>query len=182
MRILTAMTRMADVLQAVDAPARQLRGVGDWRLDIAASVTAGRVFGEPAGMSINDKPRLALTGGWSRPRQVRFLYGSGTHRAWLGLCNAIAGALDKQQTHAGLILADALDRAATAEDDSEAAAALAVARVAEEWWLAAGTAAAAGRALIRREDAIMRPVGEAMAAAGGITEVARDKHYHQARL
>lgn len=184
MRILAAMTRIEEVLVTADAPRRQLRGVANWRADIAAAVVAGRPFTKAAGMSIDDAPRLSLYG-WSRPPQVKFIYGAPTHRAWLRLCRAIVGALDTQQAHAAQIVEMCLAKAAAAKrrngpgDGKRMAAALAWAETADSWWLAAGVAAATGRDLIRREDKVMRPVGEAMAAAGGITQVARDKHYHQ---
>lgn len=185
MHILTAVTRMQEELVTAEAPLRQLRGMRDWRADIAAAVAAGRPFKRAAGMRIDDAHHLTLTGGWSRPPQVKFIYGDPTHRAWLEMCRGIVGALATQQAHANQIVEMCLVKAAAAKrrnmagDRNRVIAALAWAKVAESWWAAAEAAAAEGQSLIRREDRIMRPVGEAVAMAGGITQVARDKHYHQ---
>jgi hypothetical protein len=53
-----------------------------------------------------------------------------------------------------------------------------LADLALQWELHARDAAAAGRLLVGREDRVHVPVGNAVAAAGGLPEVARDKHYH----
>ena len=46
------------------------------------------------------------------------------------------------------------------------------------WQAAAADAAAFGRSLVDGEDRIHRPVGEAIIAAGGTAEVAKEKDYH----
>jgi hypothetical protein len=176
---------MQDELVMAEAPVRQLRGVQGWREDIAAAVSAGRLFKRPAGMRIDDNHHLTLAGGWARPPQVKFIYGDPTHRAWVTMCRGIVNALGTQQAHAAQLVEAALARAAAVKrrngpgDRKRMAAALTWAAIAESWGLAAAAAANEGRYLIRREDKIMRPVGVAVARAGGINQVARDKHYHQ---
>lgn len=178
MRILTAMTRMQDTLTTAQAPQRQLQGVQDWRTAIEAAVAAGQHAGAP-GMHIDDAHRLSVSG-WVRPPQVRFLHGDPTHKAWMDLCKAIIRTLTTHQTHT----AERCDiwrvRAEKARSRAARNAALRKTAQAALELDRTFTAALTGRTLIDREDAIMRPVGMAIAAAGGVDEVARDKHYHQA--
>ncbi len=190
MRLLAAMDDMAKVLVSadVDAPARQLKGVRVWRADIAYAVAAGSTF-PSVGKLIDTSRGPTLTRGWARPEGVLFLFGTPTHRAWRNLCKTIVRALVYQQGDAELARESALDIVAAVElrakrgiatpaDLSRGEAAAVRAQLAEDWLCAAGYAAAAGRSLIKREDKIMRPIGLAIRAAGGLAEVAQDKHYH----
>lgn len=189
-RILDAMTGMQAVLVNADAPRRQMDGVAAWRADIVDAVAAAHLWPNAEGMRIDDTPRLGFRGGWSHPPQVAFLRGDTTHRAWLQLSRAIASALWDQWSHASLISEAAWVKARKAEKAYVAMPSLHAHRVlivavrraklADTWRLNAALATSTGRALIRREDRILRPVGEAIASVGGITQVARDKHYHQA--
>lgn len=190
MRLLAAMDDMAKVLVSADAPERQLKGVREWRADIAYALAAGSGFAS-VGKLIDTNRGPTLTRGWARPEGVLFLFGTPTHRAWRNLCKMIVRALEMQQWGAELVRESALDIVAAVElrakrgiatpaDISRAEAAAVKAQLAEEWWCAASYAAAAGRSLIKREDRIMRPIGLAIAAAGGLDQVVRDKHYHTA--
>lgn len=105
-----------------------------------------------------------------------------THAAWRDLCTAITGALAVQIDTAEAAVAEARTKAnvATGMEQFELAARwVERARIATAWLEAACTARLEGECLINREDRIMRPVGYAIASAGGITEVAKDKRYHQ---
>jgi hypothetical protein len=191
MRLLAAVDEMSAVLMSADtdAPARQLRGVREWRADITFAVSAGAAFPGAPGKSIDTNRRPTLTRGWAHPEGVLFIFGTPTHRAWRNLCKTIVHALVVQREAAGRQQASALDFVelverrrkrgiATVADIRRAEAAVIRAGLADEWWLAAASAAASGMALIEREDKIMRPIGLAIKAAGGLTEVAQDKHYH----
>lgn len=187
MRILAAMTSMEQVLKDVEAPQRQLLGVRAWRAAVADAVAAGRPFTNFAGMHLVERRHLLRGGAWSWAPQVRFLHGDPTHQAWAKLCKAIIDALRQQQAHASDIAEAAREicDAAVAKNASAAAKArgpAAAARVmaAEEWWCAAAFAVASGRDLLRTENKISRPVGRAIAYAGGVDEVAQDRNYHQA--
>lgn len=115
------------------------------------------------------------------------------HRAAAAAASANAAAAESQEqgSGAGFAAQAAQETAAAAAADAAAAAHR---RAAQEcWeeagkertrlalliaWLAAATDAhGAGVFLVGREDAIAIPVGEAIQAAGGITEVALDKRY-----
>ena len=188
MYLMKVMSRMKTVLVAADAPDRQLRGVANWRADVEDAMAHGGVFDGAAGMRIDTMPGPTVRG-WSRPQKVRFIFGDPTHRAWLDLCDEVMDALSDQQTYAiwvreaALALAEELSHGMRSSDElKRRAKALAAAKLAEQWWTSATNARTTGRALMRREDQIMRPVGEAIALAGGINQVARVKHYHQVRL
>ncbi len=164
MHILAAMIQMETALTAEDAPERQLHGVREWCVEVARAVVAADVCGSSTGLTIRTE--------WDPSQPI-------THRLWLATCRAVIDALHAQATHA-----DALYRAAMAEADraktkKRRQAALAAAQRAAAWKTAAERAASLGAGLIAREDAILRPVGNAIAAAGGPAEVAKDKHYHQ---
>lgn len=182
MHLVAAIDAMTDVLGQVDAPRRQLNGVRIWRINVAAATGAARQlrYSGP-GLQIVDQPLLPLTGRWTRPRQVRFLYGDATHRAWRDLTKTICEALDTQGFAAADTRADALQRAQAALQRRRPDLAkgwLARAAAAGAWATAASSASLSGRYLITREDSIMRPVGAVIAAVGP-RNVAKDKHYHQ---
>ncbi|GAA3957419.1 hypothetical protein GCM10023085_44920 [Actinomadura viridis] len=179
MRILAAVDRMYQTLASADAPLRQLKGVTQWRADIAAAVRASAVCAAPPGMHIEDRPQLTARG-WRRPARVGFLHGTATHRAWVDLVEAIVACLLEQEAAADDLHETAIGAAARArvlQQPGQYAAAAARANAALKWRDAAGQAAAAGVALLTTENKIMRPVGEAIASVGA-AEVAKDKHYH----
>lgn len=178
LRLLTAMTEMTDVLRSVEAPRRQLDGVLDWSAGISAAVMAAQAFKAPRGMEIDDAPRWSAHGR-ARPQHVNFLHGDATHKAWRDLCKAVIAALKKQYGHATALLEYWEEVYERAETDKERAVALEWMQVAAAWQAAAGLAYTQGEDLVRREDKIMRPVGKAIAAAGGVDQVARVRHYHQ---
>jgi hypothetical protein len=88
---------------------------------------------------------------------------------WLAAAETAAGPSDRAARHA-----------AAQREEAERARCAAVAALAAAWQAAAAEAISAGQALTNREDAIQRPVAEAVITAGGLTEVALDKHYHTA--
>lgn len=177
---MTVMRRMDQALVAADAPERQLRRVRAWRSDVEYAVASGRLFVQPAGLDeIYDGPLPSLSRGWSRPREVAFLHGKVTHRAWLALCAAIVKQLRVQAAYASTVHEAAVNRAAQARTSIARVRALRAAARADEWCAAAVAAAETGTSVMFQEDAILRPVGMAVAAAGGYREVALDKHYHQ---
>lgn len=181
MHILTAMTRMKQGLAAEDAPERQLQQVKTWHLEIEDAVDAARVCASTIGLDLDLLQRAMNRGTGNEISPLPFIAGARTHRTWLQLCELIQTALATQRVAAAVIRAEALAAAANAKHRSEKEAARAEAARAWLWKSAAAQAEVTGRFLIQREDAILRPVGEAIRAAGGINEVARDKHYHQGR-
>lgn len=164
MHIVTTVVRMETALEAVDAPQRQTSSVAEWGRWIADAVVAGYACGSTAGTTA--KP--AWTGEMS-------------HRGFMGTCRAILEALRTQQATAEKLRQQATADARRAKTDKARDAALARARRARAWRDKAMFAETAGVGLMASEDAILRPVGEAVAVAGGINEVAKDKHYHQGR-
>lgn len=166
MHIVTTLVKMENALagRGTDAPQRQIAGVGAWARKVADAVVAGYACGSTAGM--NASPRRG---------------GDITHRGFVDTCQAVIEALLVQQATAQAIYDDAIAQAQAAKNAKAREAALARAARAAEWKSAAMTAETAGAGLVASEDAILRPVGEAVAAAGGVGEVARDRHYHQGR-
>lgn len=194
MEITAAFDLMLASLRAADASRRQVSGVLSWRDLVAVAVRARRACGQAEG----PPPPAAGT-------QVA-AHDAATHRAWLHLCGQITAALEAQarcaiEAHVRWRWAehqrarerdDWLDAAAAAGDDDGRAHCLAMAEECEEarirasaemtaaagWHTAVEQATASGQALAVHEDRIHRPAGEAVAAAGGLAEVAAVKHYH----
>lgn len=164
MHIVTTIVRMETALTAVDAPQRQTSRVAEWGRWIADAVVAGYACGSTAGTTANPA--------WT---------GEITHRGFISTCQAILEALRAQQAAAEAIRLSAEAKARRAKTEKAQNAALAQARRAAAWRDKAMLAETAGVGLVSSEDAILRPVGEAVTAAGGIDEVAQDKHYHQGR-
>jgi hypothetical protein len=162
--ILATMILMEDALAAEDAPRRQIQGVHGWSSAVANAVVAGHACGSTAGMDAEPA--------WS---------GAITHRRWVGTCQMVISALRTQEATAAALYSAAMAAARSANTEGVRNAALARARKAAAWRSAAVNAETVGVGLVAREDAILRPVGMAIAAAGGISEVANDKHYHQGR-
>lgn len=164
MHILAAMLQMETALAAEDAPERQLAGVREWCLEVARAVIAADACGSTTGLTVNPpwEPRQAIT-----------------HRLWLATCQAIIDALHTQAAHAWTLRRAALAEADKAKTKRRREAALERARRATAWNYAAANAAGIGTVLTIREDSILRPVAHAIAAAGGPSEVAKNKHYHQ---
>lgn len=164
MHILTAMTRMDSALTAETAPERQLTGVREWCLEVMRAAVAADVCGSSIGLTVHTA--------WSPDEPI-------THRLWLATCRAVIDSLHEQAASADALHRAYLAMADRARTKKRRQAALAAARRAAAWKAAADRAASVGTALITREDAILRPVGNAITAAGGPAEVAKDKHYHQ---
>jgi fructose-specific component phosphotransferase system IIB-like protein len=91
-----------------------------------------------------------------------------THRAWLTQAQAVLENL--QQLQAAV---DAQLAALTGQDAGESQ--LAGTR---EWLVLIGDAVAHGQRLIEEVDTAQRPVGEAVAGAGGVREVTKTKDYY----
>ncbi|MFG2001650.1 hypothetical protein ACGFNU_21110 [Spirillospora sp. NPDC048911] len=183
MRLLAALDRMHTALTLADAPTRQLRGVWDWRVEVAACVEAASVFTGAPGLVIDDTPRLT-TRGWRRPLPVRFLFGERTHAAWLSLCSAISRRLWTQRDTAEQIYDKAVKRMKIAWRAGDARAfkkARRLRELADRWFAAANRAIRVGDLLVATEDAVMRPVGKAIRKVG-IADVAKDKRYHDRSL
>lgn len=164
MHILAAMIEMETALTAETAPERQLAGVREWCLEVARAVVAADVCGSSTGLTIRTE--------WAPNQPI-------THRLWLATCRAVIDALHAQAAHADALYRAALAEAGNAKTKRRRQAALERAQRAVAWKTAAAHAASLGTGLTAREDAILRPVGRAIAAAGGPAEVAKDKHYHQ---
>lgn len=164
MHIVTTIVRLETALTAVDAPQRQTVGVTEWGRWIADAVVAGYACGSTAGTETEPA--------W---------HGKITHRGFVHTCQTVIEALRVQQATAESMRLAAEAEARRAETARARDAAMARAYRAAEWRDKAMLAETAGVGLVAREDAILRPVGEAVATAGGINEVARDKHYHQGR-
>lgn len=164
MHIITTIVRMETALTAVDAPQRQTTGVTEWGRWVAEAVVAGYACGSTAGTEAEPA--------WS---------GEITHRGFVRTCQTAIEALRIQQATAEALRAAAEAEATRAKTEKAKNAALARARRASAWRDRAMLAETAGVGLVASEDAILRPVGEAVTAAGGIHEVARHKHYHQGR-
>ena len=179
--ILDAIQRMEDTLAAAEASNRQLVAVRVWQADIDVAVAYAAQLGSRTGMHLSDSPRLTSTG-WVRPEPVQFIYGQPVHRAWVRMCQVVIKAMRAQHAEAIAIATESRRRASRLKRvrSGEAAALLQKAITADAWAGAAMRAVENGKSLIKREDKIMRPVGEAIAAVGGLDEVAKDKHYHQA--
>jgi hypothetical protein len=196
MELMQAFDVMLGSLTAADASRRQVQGCMDWRALVEAAYAAGRDYCAAAGTQI--QPAGREVAGHATP----------THRAWLDLCQQIIKTIGAQHQQAfaemSFWLAEAVRHAKLRDDWLRAAAAadspqqraycleqaareerervncLALARRAQLWMDAARYAAQFGMALAAREDQINRPVGEAIAAAGGTGEVARARTYHVA--
>lgn len=164
MHILTAMMQMESALAAETAPERQLAGVREWCLEVARAVVAADACGSTLGLAVHTV--------WNPSQPI-------THRLWLATCRAVIDALHEQAASADALHRAYLAMAEQAKTKKRRQAALAAARRAAAWKAAAERAANLGTSFIAREDAILRPVGHAIAAAGGPAEVAKDKHYHQ---
>ena len=165
---------MLGCITAADASRRQVNGILAWRDQVRHALAKAQAAGGTAGTKAPAVP-------------------STTHRAWLVASGAIVDALYTQSTAAGILrceceaAAEELEAEAAATEDededeagellTQAAALRARAEAATVWQIAALEAAAAGRSLTTAEDAIARPVGEAIAAAGGVREVPGAKHY-----
>lgn len=164
MHIVTTIVRVETALIDVDAPQRQITGVTEWGHWIADAVVAGYACGSTVGTEAEPA--------WT---------GEITHRGFVRTCQAVIEALRTQQSTAEAMRVAAEADAQRATTASARDAAMARAYRAAEWRDKAMLAETAGVGLVAREDAILRPVGEAVATAGGINEVAQDKHYHQGR-
>lgn len=163
---------MLGCITAADASRRQVNGILAWRDQVRHALAKAQAAGGTAGTKAAVVP-------------------STTHRAWLVASGAIVDALYTQAAAAARLrceceaAAEALEAEAAATQDedeagellAQAAALRARAEAATVWQIAALEAAAAGRSLTTAEDAIARPVGEAIAAAGGVREVPGAKHY-----
>lgn len=179
MHILTAMIRMRQGLAAEDAPERQLQRVNAWHLEIEDAVEAARVCASTVGLDLDVLQRAMNRGTDNEIKPLPFITGARTHKTWLQLCDLIQMALATQRVSAATLHAEARSSVANARSRSEKQAARARAARAWLWKSAAAQAEVTGQWVIQREDALLRPVGEAIRAAGGIHEVARDKYYHQ---
>jgi hypothetical protein len=181
--ILTAIMEMETALLAEEAPQRQLDAVRAWQMDVIAAALAANACGSTTGLNLDTMPEPRGSGrrGWKWSPQTEFVTGVRTHRAWKKLCELIISALLAQETEAESLRSAAMAQARAATTEDARATALARARKAAAWKESAFHAEIAGRVLVEHEDAIVRPVGLAIAAAGGISEVAKDKHYHQGR-
>lgn len=164
MHIVTTIVQVETALAAVDAPQRQTAGVSTWGRWVADAVVAGYACGSTAGTEAAPAWR-----------------GEITHRGFITTCRAVIAALRVQQGAAEALRSKAESEAKAAKSDKAKDAALARARRAAAWRDKAMLAETAGVGLVASEDAILRPVGEAVDAAGGIREVAKEKHYHQGR-
>jgi hypothetical protein len=194
MRLLQAIDAMNTALDSVGAPRRQRDGVAGWRADVQAAIACSTAFPDSPGLTI-PSGRVPGIGSRSWRPGVAFVHGDTCHRAWRTMCKAIIGALrvqaacaaDRYRHH----MAEA-EQARQAQDvialtdprwaewEQIRVAALAWAQAAAAWNRAAQLAVDTGNALVRREDRISRPVGDAIAAAGGMEQVAQAKDYHQA--
>lgn len=179
---------MLGSLFSVHAGRSQVAGVFAWRETACAAAARARALGE----------RAFVSGAGATV----------THGRWMAVCGSIIGALRVMEQQAELLALDAAEYAAAAERDRErlmaAAAAAAddpalrndlLARAmeaerergkaelrkaaAQEWRLACNDAAAQGEFLARAQDAVLAPVGAAVADNGGLAETALDKTYHQ---
>lgn len=189
MLVTAALDQMCDVLALIGAPARQRNGVARWRDDVDLAVSAARRHRSPRGLTVDDWILLSANGTAHFPDHLQFLAGERTHRTWRVLADHVMCALGEQKVHAG----EVIDRANAAYERAAAAAKvyprpehqrqMAAARdrrgLAADWFALAAAAHDAGRHLITHENRIAEPIGHAIAAAGGLTNVARDKHYHQ---
>lgn len=180
MRLLEAIDEMSVILAAADAPNRQLHRVQEWRAHVGEAVLAASAYKDPPAMRLDSRRRLCVHG-WRMPPHMRFIDGTPTHRAWRDLCRAIINALYTQETYATSVATYWAKAARTAPNPEQTKRALQQQQYATRWRSAACTAADKGRRVIRGEDSIMLPVGLAIRRAGGLDEVALDKHYHQLR-
>jgi hypothetical protein len=195
MDILPAFDVMLGSLTAADASRRQVNGVLVWR---ALAEAAEAAMGAYAKQADGDIPPVMLARVSPTP----------THRAWMRQSGLIIAVLENREQQAltaqvtwtdrarqheqardrWLAAAEAAagpsDRAArqaaAQREEGERARCAAAAALAGAWQSAAAEAVSAGQALTGSEDAIQRPVAEAVIAAGGPTEVALDKRYHTA--
>jgi hypothetical protein len=196
MEILPAFDMMLGSLTAADASRRQVNGVLTWRT-LAAAAEAGRsAYSKAAG------GEEVLSVMKARVRRTP------THVAWMRQCGLMIAVLEGQEHQALAAQVTWTDRArqheqardrwltaaaaatddaerdacysAAAREEAERARCAEIVRLAGAWQAAAAEAVSAGLALTAREDAIQRPVAEAVIATGGLAEVARDKHYHTA--
>lgn len=178
MLLVDAIDQMDEALGAIGAPARQRRGVLEWRLDVAVAVRCASVFTKPRGMRI---AQTVYTSRRPMPNPaLAFVSGDLTHRAWVRMCRALLSALHAQIGHAAALHEHFKAVALSADDPAVANAAAVLAQAAWQWQAAASSAADRGRLLVERENRIHLPVGYAVAAAGGVHQVAQAKNYHQA--
>jgi len=162
----------------VDAPRRQLAGVRAWRADTAVAVRLAAAFRNPRGVRIPD--RVMSGRRWVPNPGLSFIYGDETHRAWADMCRAALAAITRQQHHAAGLHEHFKAIACSTSDPGMGDAATVLARRAAQWWGAAVAAGRRGLILLQKENSISTPIGQAIASAGGIREVAREKTYHQA--
>lgn len=180
MSLMRAFGKMLGDVTSEDASARQVTGILTWREYAQRAVRAGE------GLPCSPSRRVLITD-------------SRTHRQWRAAAEAILGDLREQANDADVLYAektaeaadwDAVAEAAESdagEDDGDAEAeaeearrraaeAREVAGKAMAWGIAAQDAYTSGTRLVAGEDAVAVPVGDALAAAGGITEVYGTKH------
>lgn len=91
-----------------------------------------------------------------------------THRAWLTQAQAVLGHLQQLQAAVDTQLA-----ALTGQEAGETHIA-----GTQQWLVLIGDAVAYGTRLIDEVDTAQRPVGEAVAGAGGVREVTKTKDYY----
>ena len=195
MDILPAFDAMLGSLTAADASRRQVTGVLAWR---ALAEAADAAMDAYANQADGEVPPVMLARVSPTP----------THRAWMRQSGLIITVLENREQQALTAQVTWTDRArqheqardwwlaaaeaaaspgeraarqaAAQQEEEERARCAAVAALAGTWQAAAAEAVSAGQALTGREDAIQRPVAEAVIAAGGPAEVALDKRYHTA--
>jgi hypothetical protein len=201
--LLDVIDNMAAHLQSVDVCRRQSDDVTRWRLRIEeALMAAAAVEGATAGFTCNfygsQTHKTWLLTSWSivfalREQEAQAEAIREEAQAAAAAAGAAAAAAEatasEEYAAAGAAESGSADEAqhlaagAAAEQEAataraDQAAAEARAQAAERWREAAAEAAAFGEAFIPREDNIHRPVGEAVAGAGGLPEVALEKRYH----
>jgi hypothetical protein len=174
MSLMRAFTVMLGDVKAADASARQVTGILQWRDYVHEAVRRGE--GLPCS-----------------PGRAVHMPSSSTHARWVMAAEAILDDLREQASDADELYADAM-AAANAADGEEAAAeseaasaeasaaaeqAAAARELAEKamvWGIAARDAHTFGERLVADENEIAVPIGEALAAAGGVSEVYGSKH------
>jgi hypothetical protein len=202
-----ALTVMAEAMTAVNASRRQVSGIAAWRDQITAMTClrdeAERVLGEAvrarflraeipgagthrdwrtsaeavtAVLAANQDEAARLAGAAEDREQAAERDAEtareGERHAWhmaRTTVNEGDAALWAEAAQACAAEAGAADQRAYAERG--------VSTACREWQEAAGSARARGRALVRREDQIHIPVGEAIAAGGGRNWIAAGKDF-----
>jgi hypothetical protein len=202
-----AMDVMAEAMTAVNASRRQVSGIAAWRDQITAMTCARdeaeRVLGEAtrARFLRAEIPGAGTHRDWrtSAEAVIAVLAANGNEAALLAVAAedreraavqdaGTAREGERQAWHMARTTVNEGDAALWAEAaracaaEAEAAgrrgyAERGVTTACRDWQAAAGSARARGRALVRREDQIHIPVGEAIAAGGGRRWIAAGKDF-----